>query len=137
MPRCLPSAAASVDLPAPIIPAMPMKMLPNASPWPCVRGTGPEPEARDAAGGDDAGGSISVNTEGACQPPLTSRPAGEPVEAALPAALVIVAMRTRSDPVVRDDDLGLGAARAKLDGDERDRFVRDLPRVHQQARTLD
>src|ERR1044071_7470914 len=31
MPRCWPSAVASVDLPAPIIPAMPMNMLPNAS----------------------------------------------------------------------------------------------------------
>src|SRR5687768_12344977 len=103
MPRCLPSAAASVDLPAPIIPAMPMNMFPNASPWPCVRGTGPEPVA-SGAGGDDGGtGSISVNTRRACQGSLTSGPAAQPVETANPAALVIVAVRARVNALVRDD----------------------------------
>src|SRR5579862_8087600 len=72
MPRWLPSAAASVDLPAPIIPAMPMKMLPNTS--------GAAPRGCRASGGGVMGGceAISVCTRAACQPPMTSTPALEP-----------------------------------------------------------
>ncbi|MBC7978745.1 MAG: hypothetical protein H7138_27480 [Myxococcales bacterium] len=54
MPRCWPSAAASVDLPAPIIPAMPMKMLPNTSTGAGRiggAGVGPEPSALAVTGG--------------------------------------------------------------------------------------
>ena len=45
MPRCWPSAVASVDLPAPIIPAMPMKMLPKTSGVAARWRVGPEPAA--------------------------------------------------------------------------------------------
>src|SRR4051812_39696682 len=80
MPRCSPSAFASVDLPAPIIPAMPMKMFPKTSgdaarvgPLPCAIG------GAGSGGGSVAGiSSRSGSTRGACQTAMT---------ASLPSAL--------------------------------------------------
>src|SRR3954464_8813646 len=70
MPRCWPSAAASVDLPAPIIPAMPMKMLPKTSGDCCARVL-PDPSARLEAGGGVGARAISVCTLAACQSGMT------------------------------------------------------------------
>src|SRR3569623_2795820 len=128
MPRCLPSASASVDLPAPIIPAMPMKMLPNTSgAWPRTAEVGREPSACGDGATDGVSvprGSgprtISVCTGGACQTALTSRstpsrgPAGEPIASLdrlepLDRDVVAAAVRERvldlgRQPALRDPD---------------------------------
>src|SRR5262245_36401292 len=116
MPRCWPRASASVDLPAPIMPAMPMKMLPSTSASAAVRRAGPDPSP--SAGLKLSRSSLrtgSICTRAACQTAMTS---------SLAAALV--AHHALDHALARLRDLArfaqpVGAVRAHLA-----RLARDL-----------